>query len=117
MAFVAQVFGQLSVQGSLDQQFGQLLEQAVLANQVFGLFVVGQQARPQFFGYVVFLGAHGVYGQAGLRRQWIGRLHKVLHTLIAGPRQRPLTGMQTRGPTSSRLPSIERPLPPRADAG
>jgi hypothetical protein len=29
----------------------------------------------------VFLGAHGVYGQAGLRRQWIVRLHKILHTL------------------------------------
>ncbi|WP_217647521.1 hypothetical protein, partial [Paenacidovorax caeni] len=43
-----------------------------------------QQARQQFFGYVVFLGAHGAYGQAGLRRRWIVRLHKILHTLATG---------------------------------
>ncbi|WP_216594963.1 hypothetical protein, partial [Comamonas testosteroni] len=49
--------------------------------EVFGPLVVGQQARQQFFGYVVFLGVHSVYGQAGLRRLLIGRLHKILHTL------------------------------------
>ncbi len=54
---------------------------AVLADEVFGFLVVGQQAGQQFFGYVVFLGGHGAYGQAGLRRRWIGRLHKILHTL------------------------------------
>ncbi|WP_216361015.1 hypothetical protein, partial [Comamonas thiooxydans] len=43
--------------------------------------VVGQQARQQFFGYVVFLGAHCAYGQSGLRRRLIVRLHKILHTL------------------------------------
>ncbi|WP_344869753.1 hypothetical protein, partial [Comamonas faecalis] len=43
---------------------------------------VGQQARQQFFGYVVFLGVHCAYGQAGLRRRWIVRLHKILHTLL-----------------------------------
>ncbi|WP_291597220.1 hypothetical protein, partial [Comamonas sp.] len=32
-------------------------------------------------GYVVFLGAHCAYGQAGLRRRLIVRLHKILHTL------------------------------------
>ncbi|WP_362919527.1 hypothetical protein, partial [Comamonas thiooxydans] len=42
---------------------------------------VGQQARQQFFGYVVFLGAHCAYGQSGLRRRLIVRLHKILHTL------------------------------------
>jgi len=78
---MTQVLSQLSIQGSLDQQLGQLLEQSVLADEVFGLLVVGQQARQQFFGYVVFLGAHCVYGQAGLRRRWIVRLHKILHTL------------------------------------
>lgn len=81
VAFMAQVLSQLSVQGSLDQQLGQLLEQTVLADEVFGLLVVGQQARQQFFGYVVFLGAHCAYGQAGLRRRLIVRLHKILHTL------------------------------------
>ena len=29
----------------------------------------------------MFLGAHCAYGQAGLRRRWIVRLHKILHTL------------------------------------
>ena len=81
VAFMAQVLSQLSVQSSLDQQLGQLLEQAVLADEVFRLLVVGQQARQQFFGYVVFLGAHCACGQAGLRRRWIVRLHKILHTL------------------------------------
>ena len=78
---MAQVLGQFGVQGSLHQQFGQLFEQAVLADEVFGLLVVGQQARQQFFGYVVFLGVHCACGQAGLRRLLIGRLHKILHTL------------------------------------
>ncbi|MPN06914.1 hypothetical protein SDC9_154171 [bioreactor metagenome] len=84
VAFMAQVLSQLSVQSSLDQQLGQLLEQAVLADEVFRLLVVSQQARQQFFGYVVFLGAHCAYGQAGLRRRWIVRLHKILHTLDSG---------------------------------
>ncbi len=83
---MAQVLSQLSVQSSLDQQLGQLLEQSVLANQVFGLLVAGQQARQQFFGYGVFLGPHGAYGQADLRRRWIVRLHKILHTLGAPAR-------------------------------
>jgi hypothetical protein len=48
MAFVAQVLGQLGVQGFPHQQLGQQLEQAVLANQVFRLLVVGQQAGQQF---------------------------------------------------------------------
>lgn len=60
---------------------GVAAEQSVLADEVFRLLVVDPQARQQFFGYVVFLGAHGAYGQAGLRRQWIVRLHKILHTL------------------------------------
>ena len=74
--------GQFGVQRFLrHQQLGQLLEQAVLANQVFRLLVVGQQARQQFFGYIVFLGADG---QTGLCRRWIVRLHKILHTLVIG---------------------------------
>lgn len=32
----------------------------------YGETSVGQ--RQQFFGYVVFVGVHGVYGQPGLRR-------------------------------------------------
>lgn len=63
---MAKALRKLSVQGSLDQQLGQLLEQVVLADQVFRFLVVGQQARQQFFGYVVFLGGHCVYGLWGL---------------------------------------------------
>jgi hypothetical protein len=76
-----EVFGQFGVQRLLHQQFGQLLEQAVLANQVFRLLVVGQQAGQQFLRYFVLLGCHCVYGQAGSRLRWIVRLHKILHTL------------------------------------
>ncbi len=68
-------------EGSLYQQLGQLLEKTVLANQVFRLLVIGQQLGQQFLRYVVFLGAHCAYGLAGLRRRWIVRLHKILHTL------------------------------------
>ena len=48
VAVVAQVFGQLGIERLLNQQLGQLLEQAVLADQVFRLLVVGQQAGQQF---------------------------------------------------------------------
>ena len=78
---MAQVLGQLSVQGALNKQLGQLLEQTVLANEVFRFPVIGQQAGQQFFGYVVFLDVYGAYGQAGSRQRWIVRLHKILHTL------------------------------------
>ena len=49
MAFMPQVGSELSLQGFLDHNFGQLLEQAVLANEVFGLFVIGQQSAEQRF--------------------------------------------------------------------
>jgi hypothetical protein len=81
MPVVAEVLGQFCVQRLLDQQLGQLLEQAVLADEVFGLLVVGQQAGQQFLGYFVLLGCHYAYGQAGSHLRWIGRLHKILHTL------------------------------------
>ncbi|WP_216594977.1 hypothetical protein, partial [Comamonas testosteroni] len=65
-------------------------------DEVFGPLVVGQQARQQFFGYVVFLGVHSVYGQAGLRRLLIGRLHKILHTLIPAKESRHYLGADFR---------------------
>ena len=70
-----------SASGLLHQQLGQLLEQAVLANQVFRLLVIGQQARQQFLQCFVLLGCHCVCGQAGSRLRWIVRLHKILQTL------------------------------------
>ncbi len=84
MALVAEVLGQLCVQRLLHQQLGQLLEQAVLTNQVFRLFVVGQQAGQQFLRYFVLLGCHCICGHTGSRLRLIVRLHKILHTLSWG---------------------------------
>jgi hypothetical protein len=39
---VAQVLGHLGFQSTLDQAFGQLLEQAVFSNEVFRLFVASE---------------------------------------------------------------------------
>ena len=44
---MSQVLGHLRIERTLDQQLGQLLERAVLANQVFRLLVVRQQAIQQ----------------------------------------------------------------------
>jgi len=44
VAGVAKVFGHLGFQRTLDQFLGELLEQAMLANQVFRFLVIGQQA-------------------------------------------------------------------------
>ena len=46
---VAEVFGHLGFKRPLNQHLGQLLEQAVLANQVFGFLVVDQQGVGQFY--------------------------------------------------------------------
>jgi hypothetical protein len=48
MLFIAEVVGQLAVEGTLDESLSELLEQAVLAEQVFGLLVVLQQLVEQF---------------------------------------------------------------------
>ncbi|WP_231499250.1 hypothetical protein, partial [Comamonas aquatica] len=78
--------------------------------EVFGLLVVGQQARQQFFGYVVFLGAHCAYGQAGLRRRLIVRLHKILHTLLRDDAQdrKRLASTQRK---LTQLPITHKPAP------
>ena len=62
MPFMAQVRGHLHVQCPLDQSLGQLLQQAVLANQVLGLLVAGQQLIQQLVGNIVFACAYGVSG-------------------------------------------------------
>jgi hypothetical protein len=46
-----QVFGHLGFERALHQSLGELLEQAVFANEVFGFFVVSQQAVDQFVAY------------------------------------------------------------------
>ena len=44
MLAVTKVVGQFGIQRFLGQQLGQLLEQAILGNQVFGFLVIRQQA-------------------------------------------------------------------------
>lgn len=100
-----------------EQQFGQFLEQAFLANEVFRFLVAGQQAGQQFFGYVVLLGVHCACGQAGLRRRWIVRLQNSAHPLegeandiLAATRYHlncPGLAGQTAGPRVSKFWSSE----------
>jgi len=73
---VTEVLGHLRIQRPLHQQLGQLLEQAVLADQVFRLLVVGQQAAEQLVGYLVLAWAHGVSGSKGSFLP-VARLHKI----------------------------------------
>jgi len=77
---VTEVLGHLCIQCPLHQQLGQLLEQAVLANQVFRLLVVGQQAAEQLVGYLVLAWAHDVSGSRGSFPP-VARLHKIWDTL------------------------------------
>lgn len=81
MAFMAEVLSQFRLQGFLDHGFGQLLEQTVLANEVFGLFVIGQQSAEQRFRNVVFYRCHCVYEFADPSLRVMGHLHKILYTL------------------------------------
>jgi hypothetical protein len=48
---VTQVLGHFRFKGAFDQSFGELLEQAVLADEVFRFFVVSQQAVDEFVAY------------------------------------------------------------------
>jgi len=75
VSVMAEVFGHLGIQPLLDQQLRQLLEQALLADQVLRRLVFGQQAVEQLLGYVVFPLAYGV---SGLRGSLLpeARLHK-----------------------------------------
>lgn len=60
MLVVFQMLGHLVIQGTFDQAPGQLLEQAILADPVVRVRVVGQQLVRQRFGYVVLGCGHGV---------------------------------------------------------
>lgn len=84
MAFMTEVLSQFRLQGFLDHGFGQLLEQTVLANEVFGLFVIGQQSAEQRFRNVVLYRCHCVYGFADPSLRVMGHLHKILYTLLHG---------------------------------
>lgn len=73
---VPQMLGHLGIQRLLDQQLRQLLEQAVLADQVFRLPVVSQQARQQLVGYLVLANGHCISGRCGSFPP-VARLYKI----------------------------------------
>ncbi len=79
MPVVTEVFGHFSFEGFLNQQLGQLLEQAILADQVFGFLVVAQQLRNEFIGDAVFLGRDVDSGRYGSFLPNF-RLRKILHS-------------------------------------
>ncbi|ATB58528.1 Xfu1 transposase [Xanthomonas citri pv. fuscans] len=76
MLVMTEVFGHLRVQRPLHQPLGQLLEQAVLADQILGFGVVDQQAAKQLVGYLMCAWAHGVSGLGGSLLP-VARLHKI----------------------------------------
>ncbi|MNE31938.1 hypothetical protein D3C80_1255290 [compost metagenome] len=62
-AFVMpQVFGHFGFKGPLDQHLGELFEQAVFTDEVFGLFVIAQQAVGQFNQFRIRLDSFGALG-------------------------------------------------------
>lgn len=72
---VAEVVGHLGFQRLLDQQLGELLEQAVLANQVFRFPIFSQQAVQQLVGYCLLCyGHHRSLGRGSFLPN--DRLHK-----------------------------------------
>ena len=56
------IVGQLSIQRTLNQLLGQLLEDAVSTDQVFRILVVGQELIQQLVGDGMLRLAHGVSG-------------------------------------------------------
>lgn len=72
MLIVAQVVGQLSIQRTLNQLLGQLLEDAVSTDQVFRIPVFGQEPIQQLVGDGMLRLAHGVSGSARQCRSLAG---------------------------------------------
>ena len=75
-AHTLRVLGHLGPQGTRDQAFGQLLKKAVLANEVFRLFVANEQLVDQFVAY-----GHGSSFWMFGSFLPFDRLHKVWDTL------------------------------------
>jgi hypothetical protein len=48
VTFVAEVVGEFAVEGALDEGLGELLEEAVLTEQVIGLLLILEQLVEQF---------------------------------------------------------------------
>jgi hypothetical protein len=66
------VLSHLGSEGSLDQSFGQLLEQPVFSNEIFKFFVIHQKAVYQFVAY----GHLSSFEDEGSFLQ-LDRLHKI----------------------------------------
>jgi hypothetical protein len=77
---VAEVIGHLRFQRFLVQRLRELLEQPVLANQVFRLSVISQQAVRQLLGYGFLRYGHHRSWQCGSFLP-VDRLHKNSYTL------------------------------------
>ncbi|MNY82382.1 hypothetical protein D3C86_2244470 [compost metagenome] len=56
------MFGHFGFKGPLDQHLGELFEQAVFTDEVFGLFVIAQQAVGQFNQFRIRLDSFGALG-------------------------------------------------------
>jgi hypothetical protein len=55
------VIGHFDLQGTLDEHLGQLLEQAILAYQVFRFRVIGKQAVRQLDQFRIGLGTFATF--------------------------------------------------------
>lgn len=80
---VAQVLGQFGLQCSLNQGLGQLLQEAVLTNQDFGLFVPHQKGVNQLVGEGFHFYVHQCSRLVGSFLPNY-RLHKTSDTLFHG---------------------------------
>src|SRR5437016_129780 len=77
---VAQMIGQLGLQGSFQDSFGQLFEQTVLPDDILGFLVLGEQLVDQ-----LLVDGHGISFSSSP-----GRLHSSIYTLrplTASPRE------------------------------
>src|SRR5207253_2917386 len=70
---VAQMIGQLGLQGSFQDSFGQLFEQTVLPDDILGFLVLGEQLVDQ-----LLVDGHGISFSSSP-----GRLHSSIYTLAS----------------------------------
>src|SRR5207302_4689336 len=82
---VAQMIGQLGLQGSFQDSFGQLFEQTVLPDDILGFLVLGEQLVDQ-----LLVDGHGISFSSSP-----GRLHSSIYTL----RSKRLCGVANASPS------------------
>ena len=79
MPVVAEVMGELGLHGAFEDGFGELLQEAVLAENVFGLLVVFQELIEQGI-----IDSHSTFFEWIITLLSYGHLHKPSHTLHHG---------------------------------